>query len=594
MPHRLAKIEINNFRSIINHSFNLSDYTPLIGYNNAGKTNIVKAIKWLLRKSSFGADYFNDPAVEITVSGIIEGITQELFAGLPLPPNQRASLLPLIANDQIEIKRIQTRPGDGVGSIRLYVRNPHAENEDDMWKLNPTGIDAAITALFPEPIHIGAMENAEEDVSKFKTSSTIGKLLAEIITPIEEQHGAMVREALNGFQSLLDADGANRAPELNTFDEAMNARIDDFFPDVRVKLHIPTPELKEVFSKGTLRVYEGDATMGRDVASFGHGAQRSIQMALIRHLAEIKRGANETTTRTLLLIDEPELYLHPQGIEVIKDALKELSKEGYQIVFSTHSALMLTHEDVGNAVIVRKSTDQGTYSRPTLKSTIERIEREASSQLQMLFTLSHASNVLFSERVILIEGRTEERIIPHLIHILRGKSSGYLKCAIVKQNGGANTRKSLLVLQAMNIPAKAIVDLDYAYRQAVTDGYLGADDIDISTAKNLMPTLSELNNFKLGTDGWPTNKESALTTSQAFSILASHPIASQCTDRLHDKLKNHSIWLWRKGTIENHLGIEGKNELIWANFVNRFQTEDSNIIISDYEEVLSCINWITT
>ncbi len=226
-------------------------------YYFSGKTNIIKAIKWLLRKSSLPVEYFYNSEDEIAVSGVIEGLTAQLIDSLNLPNNHRTSLLSLINDDKIEIKRTQNRPGDGVAAIKLYVRDPTATNEEDEWKLNPTGIDGAIQALFPEPIHIGAMENAEEDVSKSKASSTIGKLLSEIITPIEEQHGATVREALNSFQSLLDADGVNRAVELNDFDDAMNARIDDFFPGVKVRLHIPTPELKEVFSKGPLKFMRG-------------------------------------------------------------------------------------------------------------------------------------------------------------------------------------------------------------------------------------------------------------------------------------------------------------------------------------------------
>jgi len=591
MPHRLAKIEIQNFRSIINNSFTLYDYTPLIGYNNVGKTNIIKAIKFLLRKSSLPIDYFYDPEIEVTVIGVIEGITQELFESLPLPQNQRTALLPLIANEKIEIKRIQSRPGESVSSIRLFVRNPSSTSVEDDWKPNPTGIDAAISALFPDPIHIGAMENAEEDVSKYKVSSTIGKLLAEIITPIEEQHGATVREALSSFQSLLDADGINRAAELNTFDEAMNATIDDFFPDVRVKLHIPTPELKEVFSKGTLKVYEGEANIGRDVSSFGHGAQRSIQMALIRHLAEIKRGTNPIMTRTLLLIDEPELYLHPQGIEFIKDALRQLSTEGYQIVFSTHSPLMLTHEDVGNAIIVRKSSELGTYSRPSLRSIIERVEHEAVSQLQMLFTLSHASNILFSERVILTEGRTEEKILPTIVHLVKGKSFGYLKCALVKQGGVTNTRKCLLVLQAMNVPAKAIVDLDYAVKNSIKDGFLNEDDEDILASKALMIELSREHNFRIGDDGFPM-KGGATSPSQAFTIFARNLQGQQFALNLHNKLKALNIWVWKKGAIEDHLGIEGKSEAIWANFTDRCKRGILNEVITDHDEVVTCIEWM--
>ena len=590
MAHSLSRIDISNFKSIINHSFKLSDYTPLIGYNNAGKTNIVKAIKWLLRKSSLTADFFYDTNQEISIIGKIEGITDELLQ--TISANHRNSLLPFVNSESIEIKRVQSRPGDSATNIKLFIRNPNAENEEDTWRVNPNGIDQAISNLFPEPIHIGAMENAEEDVSKYKASSTIGKLLAEIIAPIEEQHGANVREALQGFHSLLDAEGPNRAQELVDFDSAMNSKIDDFFPDVSVKLHIPTPELKEVFNKGTIKVYEGDS-VGRDVASYGHGAQRSIQMALIRHLAEIKRAANNQATRTLLLIDEPELYLHPQAIEVIKDALKELSKEGYQIIFSTHSAMMLTHEDVGNAILVRKSPQLGTHARPTLRTAINAVMQDAPSQLQMLFSLSNASNILFSERVILTEGRTEEKVLPTVVHGLLGKTLGFLKCALVKQGGVANTRKCLLVLQAMNVPAKAIVDLDYAFRNSIKDGFLNEDDQDIAAAKVLMIQLADEHNFRLADDGFPT-KGGTMTASAAFTVFANSANGIPLVLNIHNKLKAFNIWVWKKGAIEDHLGLEGKSEAIWAAFCDQCKSEPLEDLIIDHPEVMHCVGWMTT
>src|SRR5690606_1984138 len=122
-----------------------------------------------------------------------------------------------------------------------------------------------------------------------------------------------------------------RAPELTTFDEQVNGKLDAFFPDINIKVHVPTPELKEVFTKGTIKVYENQNELGTDVSALGHGAQRSIQMALIRHLADLKINAGEQTTTTLLLIDEPELYLHPQAIEILRESLKALSTQGYQI-----------------------------------------------------------------------------------------------------------------------------------------------------------------------------------------------------------------------------------------------------------------------
>jgi predicted ATP-dependent endonuclease of OLD family len=58
---RLSEITISNLRSIQRQTFPLSSFTALIGYNNAGKTNILMGIRWLLSKFSLDISYFDDP-----------------------------------------------------------------------------------------------------------------------------------------------------------------------------------------------------------------------------------------------------------------------------------------------------------------------------------------------------------------------------------------------------------------------------------------------------------------------------------------------------------------------------------------------------
>lgn len=58
--HQLKEITVKNYRSIKLETFALSDYTALIGYNNAGKTNILSACNWLLVNSSLSENDFNN------------------------------------------------------------------------------------------------------------------------------------------------------------------------------------------------------------------------------------------------------------------------------------------------------------------------------------------------------------------------------------------------------------------------------------------------------------------------------------------------------------------------------------------------------
>ena len=124
-----------------------------------------------------------------------------------------------------------------------------------------------------------------------------------------------------------------RFGELANIDNNVNAKVADLFPGMSIKLHFDTPTMDDLIKAGTLKVFEGQGD-ARDFSSYGHGAQRSIQIALIQYLAEVKRQASGSTT--LLLIDEPELYLHPFAIEQVREALLSLSSSGYQVVITTH------------------------------------------------------------------------------------------------------------------------------------------------------------------------------------------------------------------------------------------------------------------
>lgn len=588
MGHNISKIHIENFKSIRNQEFELSDFTPLVGYNNAGKSNILEAIKWVLRKSSLSISCFNDISQPITMIAKIDGITVDILDNIE--QTHRARIEPFLQNETLTIKRIQEIPGQSVAQIKLMVLDP---NDGITWQNNPAGIDNAIKDLFPEPIHIGAMENSEEDISRSSTTSTIGKLLAEIIGPIEVQYGQQVNTALEGLKQILDAEGIHRAPELVTFDQEINEKLDAFFPDITVKVHIPTPELKEVFKKGTIKVYENLLPNPKDVSSLGHGAQRSIQMTLIRHLADLKLIAQQNRTTTLLLIDEPELYLHPQAIEILRKSLNILSTQGYQVIFSTHSPFMITQKDVGNTVLVRKNALLGTFKRTTLKSAIPTVEQTAQHQLTLMYSLSNSSNILFSEKVILVEGKTENKLLPLIIEKVSGRTILHHKTALVKLDGSSNIKKSIQVLTTMDLPTKSIADLDFALKNGISEGYLQAGDIDITSCLTEIGNIALANNIFIGNDGWPTKSGTSISAAEGFAILAQNPNVTQNIENIFTKMRDQNIWIWKNGTIENHLDLTGKNETVWANFTNTLeQTTLQNMLPNHYQEIENCINWL--
>ena len=327
--HRIKSLNVCNFRSIKSASFEFSNYTPLVGYNNAGKTNILSALSWAVKKTSLGEHDFFDMNLPVSVTAEICGIESDIIN--KLEEKSKSKIEKFIFNRTLTIRRTQNSPGIPVSQINIEVCNDSGE-----WSPQPSGIDAAISRLFPEAIFIGAMENATDDVAKFGSGTTIGKLMREILPAFEEKYKESIIDSLGQISTQISATGENKDEILLDIDKRLEKEMNGLFPGITPRMHIPTPTFSDFIKGATIKFFDGNSDAdGRDAHSFGHGAQRSVQIALIKCLADIKRqSAGDDGRTTLLLIDEPELYLHPQAIEIVRTALLRLSKEGYQVAFS--------------------------------------------------------------------------------------------------------------------------------------------------------------------------------------------------------------------------------------------------------------------
>lgn len=586
--HKVDWIRIRNFRSCDDVFLNFESYAPLVGYNNAGKSNILKAIKWFLRPTGLAEKDFTNTAEQVLVTAKISGISQELLDSID--ENHRASINPFINNEAFYIRMEQRSPGGAKGLRKLYVSIGGEADEDEWeWRDNPNGLQEAMHGLFPEPIFVQSMDNATDDVSKFKTTSTIGKLLQQLSSRIENEQHELV-DALETISRKLNFDGDERLDSLNQFDQIASEKVQDFFPGISLKVHVPTPSLSKLFTDGTVKIQE----QGRDIAdvdSLGHGAQRSIQMALIRLLAEVQTQSAVGQT-TLLLIDEPELYLHPQAIELVRDALKLLSKNDYQIVFSTHSSLMIEQEDVPFANIVRKNVGGNTLVTKRIAEAIQEEIEGNLNQARILFEIYNMNQILFADRVLIAEGATEQSVLPDLFKACSRSFSAH-KTALVIADGCRGIHKMGKILHRIGIPFKALVDIDYAFTTAVRANLIAADDQDFIDVKQALQESAVRNNFDLDENNLP-QRTGARKAHIAYEQFADEDASTDLISRVHEKLKENGYWLWEKGAIEQHLSLEAKQTNDWITFKVNIKDQGFDNVVEDHQNVRDMAIWATS
>lgn len=591
--HKLAHVTISNFRSCKNVSLPLGDFTPMVGYNNAGKSNILTAIEWLIDPSALAAGDFFDPDTALVVEGKVTGIAEELIE--TMPANQQSQIKPYISNGSLRFRRVLAKPGAAT-TIKLEVRDLSVENEidDKAWVVNPAGIPQALKALFPETIRIHAMQDAADDIAKQTKGNTIGKLISDVIEPVRKQHEGELRDALKSISDKFSADGAERAEQLKEFDIGATASLSNLFPGLQLKLDVPLPEIPDIFKNGTVRVVEGQGsnTSSRTFAAVGHGAQRCIQMALITYLAE-KRSGGEETKRKLLLIDEPELYLHPQGVEQVRLALKMLAAGRYQVIFSTHSPTMLHRDQAPNTVIVRKLDHaSGTMARKPLIKAVEDSIKDAGHAARVVFELGNSAQIYFSDRVLLNEGKTEQALLPLLYESHCGRTPRADRIGLVPMNGSGNFHNAFGVLKAMEIDARIVADLDYAFDKA--KHISGAsDEPDMNAVKSVLARLQLIHGFSLNSGGLPTKDATGTwSASKVWRLFAQDQEGAAIVTVQHEKLKAHGIWIWKEGTIEDVLGITDKGEDIIQKLEQEIPTYSAAALAINHSVIVEFLEWL--
>lgn len=590
--HRLSHMLIKNFRACKDVSLPLEGYTPLVGQNNTGKSSILQALNWVLKPAALSIKDFHDPSQPVEVIACIDGITDEVLDRIPEEKHRKA-ITPYCRDGRLWIRASATGTTAKTLSKEVWDIEQCPENDEpEHWRDYPTGLPQAVSALLPEPLLVQAMHDISEDLGKAKVGTTIKNLLDEIMGPLLEAH-VELNTALDTIRHLLTADGDHRSDHLQQFDTDASGVLESFFPGLALDLDLQIVDVKEFFKAGDLHVTDKTTGDRRRFDQMGNGAQRAIQMALIRYLAETRRGEGGSPSRRLLLIDEPELYLHPQGVRRLRQALLNLAQAGFQVIFSTHSPLMLSRDNATDTVIVSKSADEGVTARKPLRQAVNEAIQGAESQSRALFELSNLAEIYFAERVVLCEGKTDRRLLPLAYERLYGQAPELDHIAFVSLGSCADLPKALPVLAAMGIRACAVADLDFAYTHARKGGLLGRDAEDIADARRILARLKPDHGFKLNGNGLPqTDKQAGWSAADVWACFAADEEGKAIAESSHDGLKQSSVWAWPQGCIEQVTGVDDKGENAIIEQEQRLRDMSAAEIEQQMPTFSACFDWI--
>jgi hypothetical protein len=142
----------------------------------------------------------------------------------------------------------------------------------------------------------------------------------------------------------------------------------------------------------------------------------------------------------------------------------------------------------------------------------------------------------------------------------------------------------------MSIASKAVVDLDFAFRGAVTNGLIDKNHEAIKECKSILKKLANDGKLELDECGLP-RKGKGISAAEGFVLLAEQVDAEAHIKQLHNELRGHDIWLWQKGAIETHLELTNKSSTEHVRFDRKLQ-QNGYTWLKDFENIRALCEWI--
>jgi putative ATP-dependent endonuclease of OLD family len=472
---QLCKLLVDNYRSIggrVEINFPSGRPLVLLGENNSGKSNVIRALNIVLGT---------------------------LWPGTYEPEDNEFFKRDRLKTISIEA---QFRPGKLFGRFsRIMWR--YRENADDPIKYRGEG-NQYIRNEDRDTCTCIVLE-AERRLSYQLSYASKYTYLSRLM---HRFHKAMLEQpdVQKGLQSIFEETKKKFAeiPEFANFVNELQKQMAEMVASMSHRLDVDFEAYNPVNFFQALRLQASEAGEPRALDEMGTGEQQILAMAFAHAYAKAFHGG------ILLVLEEPEAHLHPLAQRWLASRLNQMCEGGLQIIVTTHSPAFIDITNLEGLALVRKELGETKIVQISIADLLNRCtqtgappERTTAENILPFYAANATNDILegfFAKLVVLVEGPTESLSLP--IYLKKcGLDLAREGVAVIAVHGKGNLGKWRRLFVSFGIECYIIFDNDAG------DDSEGRKRLDALRSAGLS---SEKGSDLLGASDWVVEAEFAV------------------------------------------------------------------------------------
>jgi putative ATP-dependent endonuclease of OLD family len=474
---KLVNFTVEKYRSITKaHKIRLEKTAILVGPNNEGKSNILRALVAAMNILT------RDPRQAILGSAAFSRFVHRYFydwsTDFPIhlqssEPNGESVMILEFQLTEEERKEFEKEIGSTLkGTLPLRIALGPEETKVRVYKRGKGA--KVLTAKSNQIANFLSMHLDFEHIPAVRTAQSAQRIVDQMV----ERELIKVEDDPEYEKSLRKIEHLQK-PILDLLSSSIKETLVKFLPAISdVRVQVASEERSRALRRSCeIVINDGTPTL---LKYKGDGVQSLAALGIMRHASE--RGARGRNL--VIAIEEPESHLHPNAIHELRAVMNELS-EKHQVVITTHCPLFVDRATVSNNIIV-----QDKKARPA-----KRIQ-----EIRDILGVRASDNLRHAELVLLVEGDDDARALKSLLSYASRSLKSAIDngtLAIESLGGGSNLSYKAGLIRDSLCLAHCFLDDDRAghssFERAKLQGLLTEADANFSICPGMRE--AELEDF---------------------------------------------------------------------------------------------------